>query len=283
MEVTFDLLFGVTQGEVDLGEWRASATFHDVDLQVDAILGYPWLRKQHIGVFPHLSSLALLTDPIMLLRDWVPPSEPFTTPKQPSAGEGFKGGEDHQAYIAQARAMGLTLPTQAGAPEEGLFEDEDTLAYIATQLSHAEREAQVQGVILVPEGEGEGDEEVKRLIENIHKDYDGEVLCEKVPPGPRPVRGPFGEGEIELKPGARAKKQRPIPLTGERREAMIKLVEEWENEGKVEDGASEWSSPAFVVAKKGGKWRGVVDFRALNEMTIPDSHPLPRIEDILVQ
>ena len=42
--------------------------------------------------------------------------------------------------------------------------------------------------------------------------------------------------------------------------------------------------PPFVVAKKkGGKWRGVVDFRALNEATIPDSHPLPRIEDILVQ
>ena len=39
----------------------------------------------------------------------------------------------------------------------------------------------------------------------------------------------------------------------------------------------------FVVAKKGGKWRVVVDFRALNEATILDAHPLPRIEDILVE
>ena len=48
-------------------------------------------------------------------------------------------------------------------------------------------------------------------------------------------------------------------------------------------GRGEWSSPAFVVAKPGGKWRGVVDFRALNEATLQDAHPLPRIEDILVK
>ena len=40
--------------------------------------------------------------------------------------------------------------------------------------------------------------------------------------------------------------------------------------------------PMFVVAKKGGKWRVVVDFRALNDATIQDAHQLPRIEDILV-
>ena len=60
------------------------------------------------------------------------------------------------------------------------------------------------------------------------------------------------------------------------------MVDEWERDGKVEEGQSAWSSPTFVVAKKGGKWRGVVDFRALNEATVTDAHPLPRIEDILV-
>ena len=50
----------------------------------------------------------------------------------------------------------------------------------------------------------------------------------------------------------------------------------------MEEGQGEWSSPAFVVAKKGGKWRGVVDFRALNEATEADGYPLPRIEDMLV-
>ena len=63
-----------------------------------------------------------------------------------------------------------------------------------------------------------------------------------------------------------------------KKEAMVEVVREWEAQGKVE-----WSSPAFLVPKKNGKWRGVVDFRALNEATVGDSHPLPRIEDILVR
>ena len=41
--------------------------------------------------------------------------------------------------------------------------------------------------------------------------------------------------------------------------------------------------PHLWWQKKGGKWRAVVDFRALNEATTTNAHPLPRIEDILVQ
>ena len=41
---------------------------------------------------------------------------------------------------------------------------------------------------------------------------------------------------------------------------MVNLVDQWVREKKVEDGVGEWSSPAFVVAKKGGKWRGWLIF-----------------------
>ena len=43
-------------------------------------------------------------------------------------------------------------------------------------------------------------------------------------------------GTIELKEGSRARKCRPIHLVGERREAMVKMVQEWEEMGKVEEG-----------------------------------------------
>ena len=65
----------------------------------------------------------------------------------------------------------------------------------------------------------------------------------------------------------------PIHLVGEKRAAMVELVLEWEAQGKVESGQGEWSSPDFVVPKKNRKWRGVVDFRALNEATVGDSQP----------
>ena len=47
---------------------------------------------------------------------------------------------------------------------------------------------------------------------------------------------------------------------------MVKVADGWLKRGLVE-GAGPWSSPAFCVAKKGGKVRGVVDFRALNAAT----------------
>ena len=57
-----------------------------------------------------------------------------------------------------------------------------------------------------------------------------------------------------------------------------KLVEE----GKLEDGVSAWSIPSFPVPKKKpGEYRLVVDYRLLKEATVTDTHPLPRIEEIL--
>ena len=79
-------------------------------------------------------------------------------------------------------------------------------------------------------------------------------------------------------------KQRPFQVVGERREAMIKLIEELEKEGKVEKGVSAWCSPAFPVAKKKpGEYRLVIDYRKLNEATMVDGQPLPRIEEILIR
>jgi hypothetical protein len=47
-----------------------------------------------------------------------------------------------------------------------------------------------------------------------------------------------------------------------------------------------WNSPTILVKKKEDaskkeKWRLVVDFRRLNEVTVGDSYPLPLITDIL--
>ena len=51
---------------------------------------------------------------------------------------------------------------------------------------------------------------------------------------------------------------------------------------KIEPGQGPWCSPSFPVPKKKpGTYRLVVDYRKLNDATIVDSHPLPRIGDIL--
>ena len=52
-------------------------------------------------------------------------------------------------------------------------------------------------------------------------------------------------------------------------------------QGIVEECASSWASPIVVVKKKDGSNRICVDYRALNQVTEKDAHPLPRIEDSL--
>ena len=125
------------------------------------------------------------------------------------------------------------------------------------------------------------DQEIQRRTTKILLDYADSVFRTTVFKD-RPIRGPFGEATIELKPGAQPTKQRPYHIQGERREAWTKLVNKLIEDGKLEDGVSAWSSPSFPVPKKKpGEYRFVVDYRAVNDATVTDAHPLPRIEDLL--
>jgi hypothetical protein len=49
----------------------------------------------------------------------------------------------------------------------------------------------------------------------------------------------------------------------------------------IEAGNPEWRAPLMVVLKPDGSWRVVVDYRGLNELTIPDTYPMPLISEIL--
>ncbi len=46
---------------------------------------------------------------------------------------------------------------------------------------------------------------------------------------------------------------------------------------------SPWGAPVLFVSKKDGAVRLCVDYRALNRLTVKNSYPLPRIDDILDQ
>ena len=53
-------------------------------------------------------------------------------------------------------------------------------------------------------------------------------------------------------------------------------------DGIIRRSKSPYASGIVLVKKKTGEWRFCIDFRPLNEVTVRDQHPLPRIKDLLL-
>ena len=54
-------------------------------------------------------------------------------------------------------------------------------------------------------------------------------------------------------------------------------------DNRIEPSTSPWCSPIVLVKKKDGTTRFCVDYRKLNDITVKDSFPLPRLDDIFDQ
>ncbi|GBM95236.1 Retrovirus-related Pol polyprotein from transposon 297 [Araneus ventricosus] len=76
-------------------------------------------------------------------------------------------------------------------------------------------------------------------------------------------------------------KQYPRRFPLAKKEEAERLVKEMVDNGIIEDSSGPWTSPIVLVKKKDGSTRFCVDYRKLNEITIKDSYPLPRIDDTL--
>ncbi|OJT11428.1 Retrovirus-related Pol polyprotein from transposon 297 [Trametes pubescens] len=85
---------------------------------------------------------------------------------------------------------------------------------------------------------------------------------------------------IPLCDGAKEVSLPPFPGSPAKREVMDAQMDKWIELGVIEPSVSPWGAPAFIVYRN-GKPRMVVDYRKLNELTIPDEFPLPRQEDIM--
>ena len=86
---------------------------------------------------------------------------------------------------------------------------------------------------------------------------------------------------IPTRPDARPIKQKPRRLGPEKEAEVERQVRQLESDGLIEPASGAWSSPVVLVRKSDHSWRFCVDYRRLNDVTIKDAYPLPRIDDSL--
>jgi hypothetical protein len=88
------------------------------------------------------------------------------------------------------------------------------------------------------------------------------------------------EFAIELIPGTTPISKRAYRVSGLELVELKKQIDELLEKGYIRPSTSPWASPVLFVEKKDGTKMMCIDYRALNEVTIKNKYPLPKIKDL---
>jgi hypothetical protein len=91
------------------------------------------------------------------------------------------------------------------------------------------------------------------------------------------------EFTIELLPRTAPIFKRAYRVSGPELVELKKQIDELSEKYYIRPSTSPWAVPVLFVEKKDGTKRMCIDYQALNEVTIKNKYPLPRIEDLFDQ
>lgn len=136
----------------------------------------------------------------------------------------------------------------------------------AAELSNAIRAAETPSVETVR----------RKLLEEFQ-----DVFPDELPSGLPPSREV--DHRIELVPGAVPPSRPTYRLSATELAELKKQLEELVKSGFIRPSKSPFGAPILFVKKKDGTMRMCVDYRALNNVTIKNSYPLPRVDELFDQ
>ena len=108
-----------------------------------------------------------------------------------------------------------------------------------------------------------------------------DVFPDQLPPGLPPPRDV--DHRIELVPGAVPPSRPTYRLSATELAELKKQLAELSAAGFIQPSKSPFGAPILFVKKKDGTMRMCIDYRALNNVTIKNSYPLPLIDELFDQ
>ncbi|UYV75671.1 hypothetical protein LAZ67_13000963 [Cordylochernes scorpioides] len=76
-------------------------------------------------------------------------------------------------------------------------------------------------------------------------------------------------------------KHKPYRVSAKELDIIKEQIDEMLTEGIIRPSSSPWSFPVILVKKRDGKYRFCVDYRKLNNVTVKDVYPIPRIDEVM--
>ena len=87
--------------------------------------------------------------------------------------------------------------------------------------------------------------------------------------------------KIELRDNDAVVNQAPYRIPHAKQDQLANEIREMLEQGVISKSISSFNSPLLIVPKPNGKIRPCIDYRRLNDITIPIAFPIPRISDLL--
>lgn len=155
----------------------------------------------------------------------------------------------------------LTLEHQTKKDVKGTNEE----LYFLVQITSLEEEANDQN-------------NLSKGVQEVISQYE-EVFS--TPEGLPPKRA--HDHSIPIIPGSQPVNSRPYRCPYFQKEEIEKLTRDMLDAGIIRNSSSPYASPVLLVKKKDNSWRMVIDYRALNSITIKNKYPIPVIEELLAE
>ena len=88
---------------------------------------------------------------------------------------------------------------------------------------------------------------------------------------------------IDLLPGTAPISKRPYRMSVEELKELKKQLTELQEAGYIRPSSSPWGAPVLFVQKREGSQGMCMDYGSLNDVTVKNKYPSPRIEDLFDQ
>ncbi|GFU96570.1 hypothetical protein TNCV_1044421 [Trichonephila clavipes] len=73
----------------------------------------------------------------------------------------------------------------------------------------------------------------------------------------------------------------PYRMSPVKKEILRKEIEDLLEKNIIEECEFHYGAPVVLIPKPNNQFRLCIDYRKLNEVTVPDTYPLPRMDDLL--